>query len=158
MQTLDSPVFEVKQDSKWYKNTIERERKRKEFFKKINSTYFKDNGFAYYHDEHFGVQGESDDYEAYKDELKKNSDKNGVYIFKKRSKYFDIFSEILKEVEKNNDPFKRMDVLGMNNAKGSQWLGDRWFFSVKNESEVVGKEVEKMNYKDYLKVVMEHTD
>ncbi len=158
MQTLDSPVYEVKQDSQWYKDTIETREKRAEFFETLNKDYFQDNGFAFYHDEYFGVYGSSRDYETYKDELKKNPDKNGIYIFKKRSKHYQVFSEMLKEVEKKDDPFKRMDVFGLNNTKASQWINGRWFWQVKDLSQVKGDEVEPIDYKDYLKICMEQID
>ncbi|WP_163538278.1 hypothetical protein [Gracilibacillus sp. YIM 98692] len=158
METLDSPVFEVKQDSQWHKDTVFRNQKRKEFFKELSEKYLTDNGFAFYHEGHFGIYGHSKDYETYKDELTKNPDKNGIHTFKKRSKYHKIFKEMLEGFEDKYSPFKAHDVFGTNNMKASQWLGDRWFWSVKDKSQVVGDEVEPLDYKDYLKVVMEHVE
>lgn len=158
MQTLDSPVFEVKQDSKWYKETKDRRDGREEFFKRVKENgYFKDNGFAFYDEKHFGIYAESDDYETYKNELSKNPDKNGIHKFKKNTEHYKIFHEMLSKFEPH-DPFKCHDVLGFNNPKSSQWIDGRWFWSVKDESQVVGKEVEKIDYKNYLKVVMEHVE
>ncbi|CDQ22608.1 hypothetical protein [Halobacillus karajensis] len=158
MQTLDAPVYEVKQDSEWYKKTMARRKRQEKFFKEINEKYFKDNGFSYYHSEWFGVQGDSEDYEVYKNELRKNPDKNGVHIFKKNSKYFKAFKEMLDEVEGDFSPFASHDRLGLNNMSGSQWIGDRWFFGVKRESEVKSDEVEKIDFKDYLAVVAKSLD
>jgi hypothetical protein len=154
MQTLDAPVYEVKQDSEWYKNRVKRDLQIKEFFKKINAEYFKDNGFSFYHSEWFGVQGDSADYETYKDEVMKNPNKDGVHIIKKRSKYFAIFKELLEQID-DSSPFKSHDVLGFNNISGSQWVGNRWFFGVKHEEFVKGEEVTLIDYKEYLKVVMD---
>jgi hypothetical protein len=153
MQTLDAPVYEVKQDSEWYKAAIKRNKDINDFFKKVNEEYFKDNGFVFYHSEWFGIQADSEDFETYKDELLKNPEKNGVHIFKKRSKYFNIFKELIEQIEEIS-PFKPHDALGMNNISASQWIGDRWFFGVKHEKLVKGDEVVPVDYKDYLKLVM----
>ncbi len=158
MKTLDSPVYEVKQESDWYKKTAARREKRRNFFKEINEKYFKDNGFAYYHSEYFGVSGDSEDYEVYKDELKKNPTKDNIYIFKKRSKYYPIFKEMIEEIDDNYSPFEGHDRLGTNNMTGSQWIGDRWFWGVKNESNVKSDEVKPIDYKEYLQVIMETVD
>lgn len=154
-QTLDAPVYEVKQDSEWYIETKARNERETEFFKEINSTYFNDRGFAYYHSEHFGVNGRSEDYEKYKDELLKNPDKNGVYIFKKKSKFVPIFKEMIAKVGDKN-PFKSHDVFGTNNLKASQWIGNRWFFSVKREEYIKDPsgEVQPIDYKEYLALLM----
>lgn len=156
-ETLSSPVYEVKKESEWYRQMKEMKEKQKEFFTKINEEYFEDNGFSYYHSEYFGVQADSKDYEKYKDEVVKNPKDNGFHAFKKRSKYYPIFREMLKEIPER-DPFKSHDVLGLNNISGSQWIGDRWFFGVKHEKYVKGDEVEPVAYKEYLKAVMDVMD
>lgn len=154
MQTLNSPVYEVKKDSEWYMKKRKKESDIKDFFKKINTEYFKDNGFSFYHSEYFGVNSNSKDYETYKDEVSKNPNKDNVHIFKKRSKYFKIFKGLLKSIEEIS-PFKNHDVFGPNNAKVSQWIEDRWFFEVGNEDLVKGEEVSLMDYKEYLQLVMD---
>lgn len=155
METLDAPVFEVKQDSEWYKETAKRKEAQKEFFKEVNEEYFTDNGFVFYHEEYFGIDGDSKDYEMYKSELKKHPDKNNIYIFKKRSKYYPIFKEKLAKFQNKYSPFKAHDVLGMNNMTASQWVDGRWFYGVKNADQVEGREVEPIDYKEYLKIVMD---
>lgn len=55
-------------------------------------------------------------------------------------------------------PFRSHDELGLNNMTGRQWIGDRWFFGVKTEQLVNGDSVVATDYKDYLKIVMEHLD
>lgn len=157
MQPIDAPVYEVKQDSEWYQTRIKRKSQTKEFFNKVNSKYFKDSGFVFYHSEYFGVQGDSADYETYKEELLKNPNKDGVYIFKKRSHYYKILNELLEKIEKES-PFKVHDVFGLNNVSYSQWIKRRWFFSVKNENlikDVKHKEIAPVNYKEYLQLVMD---
>lgn len=154
MNTLNAPVYEVKQDSQWYKQKVKQKSDIKKFFEKVNSEYFKDNGFSFYHSEHFGIQAESKDLETYKDEVSKNPNKDGVHIFKKRSKYFKIFKELLDQIEEVY-PFKAHDVFGLNNLTASQWIDNRWFFGAKNEKYVKGDEVEPIDYKEYLKLVME---
>jgi hypothetical protein len=157
MNTLDAPIYEVKQDSEWYQKQVKRRTDIEEFFKKMNSEYFKDNGFSFYHSEWFGVQGDSKDYETFKDELMKNPNKDGVHIFKKRSKYFKVFKELLEKIEEVS-PFKTHDVFGLNNVKASHWVGDRWFFSVKRDELKNGDEVTPIDFKEYLGLVMKSLD
>jgi len=160
METLNSPVYEVRQDSEWYKNHMERKRLIKDFFRNVNSTYFKDSGFSFYHSTCFGIQGYSADYETYKSELLKNPNKDGVHLFKKKSKYFNIFREMLEPIGDPN-PFKIHDVFGLNNAKASQTLKGRWFFEVGNENLIKDKEhkeITPIDYKEYLTFVMENLD
>jgi len=157
MQTLDEYVYEFKQDSKWYQGKVKEREGIKDFFNKINNEYFEDNGFSFYHEEHFGVQGYSEDYEKFKNEVKKNPDKNGVHIFKKRSKYYSIFKDMLKEINIIS-PFMAHDVLGSNNMRASQWLGDRWFWEVKNPDAIKSDQVEPVVYKEYLEVVKDSID
>lgn len=55
-------------------------------------------------------------------------------------------------------PFMSHDELGLNNMTGRQWIDDRWFFGVKSEQLVKGDSVVAIDYKEYLKIVMEHLD
>lgn len=148
-------MYEVNQDSEWYMEKQKERANTKAFFKEINSEYFIDNGFSFYHSEHFGVNGDSKDYETYKNELAKNPDKNNVHIFKKRTPHFKIFKEMLKKIEIVS-PFHPHDVFGLNNVSSSQWIGDRWFFEVKHEKYIKKKDmVTPIDYKDYLNLVLE---
>lgn len=156
MQTLDAPIYEVNQDSDWYKRESKRKQDTKEFFEKIKEKFGLSDGFGFYHSEYFGIHGGTKDYEVFKDELLKNPDKD-FYPFKKRSKYFKEIKEMIEQIEDRN-PFKSHDVLGLNNISASQWVGDKWFFQVKNEQLVKGNEVTPIDYKDYLKFVMENLD
>ncbi|MFG3444527.1 hypothetical protein ACGFZ1_07480 [Bacillus velezensis] len=157
MQTLDAPIYEVKQESDWYKS----EKKRKEdinaFFDKFEATYSIKDGFSFYNSGYFGVRAGTEAYDLFKDEVMKNPTKDGFYAFKKRSKYFTEIGSMLEKIEERN-PFKGHDVFGRNNITASQWLGDRWFFGVRNEKRVEGKEAIPIDFKDYLKIVMEHLD
>lgn len=155
MQTLDAPVYEVKQDSEWYKSEVRRKNGINNFFNTFKEKYGIDKGFGFYHSEFFGVHAGTEAYEYFKDEVLKNPDSNGFYPFKKRSKFYKEINELLEQIEDKN-PFKSHDVLGMNNTTASQWLGDRWFYGVKNGQFVTGDEVTPIEFKDYLEVVMNH--
>lgn len=154
--TLNAPVYEVNPESEWYKSSLAKLQRQKEFFKKINSMYFDDNGFSYYNTKVFGIKGNSKDYEKYKEELLKNPDSRGIYLFKKRSKYYAIFNEMLMKVEDKNR-FKSHEVFGINNITGRQWIGERWFFGVEKEEDVEGEEAVLVNYREYLEAVMDAT-
>ncbi|APH36031.1 hypothetical protein BHE96_10775 [Bacillus subtilis] len=156
MQTLNAPIYEVKQESNWYKA----EKKRKEgintFFDKFEEKYGVEEGFAFYHSEYFGVYEGTEAYELFKNDIVKNP-KDGFYAFKKRSKHFNEIKSMIEQIEKVS-PFRSHDELGFNNMTGRQWIDDRWFFGVKSEQLVKGDNVVAIDYKDYLKIVMEHLD
>lgn len=153
MQTLDAPVYEVKQDSQWYKDQMQRRTDIDNFFKDFGERYGCSDGFSFYHSEHFGVQADTPAYDFFKTEIVKNPDKNGFYAIKKRSKYF---KEIKSQISKIKEvyPFKPHDVFGSNNIRASQWLDGRWFYQVKNPEYVQGDEAVPMDYKEYLSLVM----
>jgi len=157
MQTLDAPIYEVKQSSGWYKSKIKHRSDINDFFDAFEKKFGFKEGFSFYHFEYFGVYGGTEVYEFFKNELVKNADKDNWYAFKKRSKYFKEIKELIEQIEKVN-PFKLHDVLGLDNVSASQWLDDRWFFGVKNEKHVKGDEVVPIDYKDYLSLVMSSLD
>jgi hypothetical protein len=154
MQTLDAPVYEVKQDSEWYKKAIKRNDDIDNFFKKVKEQYNLGEGFSFYHSEYFGVHSNTEEYKLYKYEVTKNPNKDGVHTFKKRSKYFKEIKELVEQIELIS-PFKPHDVLGRNNITASQWIGDRWFFQVKHAQFVKGDEVTPVDYKEYLKLYLD---
>lgn len=154
MDTLASPVYEVKQDSDWYKSMKKRRSDIDNFFVSFKQKYGIDKGFGFYHSEYFGVHAGTEAYEFFKGEVLKNPDSNGFYPFRKRSKYFKEIKELLNQIEENS-PFRSHDIFGLNNISGSQWIGDRWFFGVKHEQHVKGDEVDPIEYKSYLRVVMD---
>ncbi|MCM3227540.1 hypothetical protein [Terribacillus saccharophilus] len=156
MSTIDAPVYEVRQDSDWYKSEVKRTEDINNFFDAFKEKYGV-TGFTFYHDEYFGVIKDTEAYEKFKDEVVKNPNKDGIYAFKKRSTYYKEIHAMLSEIEEIS-PFKPHDVLGINNMAASQWIGERWFFSVKNENLVEGNEVKPINYKDYLQIVMDNLD
>jgi hypothetical protein len=157
MQTLDAPIYEVKQCSEWYKSAMKRKEDINNFFEIFKEKYGTNDGFSFYHSEYFGVYSETESYEMFKDEILKNPTKEGFYPFKKRSKYFKEIKALIDQV-KEISPFKSHDVFGLNNISARQWVGDRWFFGVKHEKYVKGDEVTPVEYKDYLKVVMNSLD
>lgn len=159
MQTLDAPVYEVNQDSQWYKDKIAEIEARKQFFDKLEDKFGIRKGFGYYHSEFFGLHEGTEAFEKFKGELLKNPHKNtDLYPFKKRSKYFNEIKEMLDGVERAN-PFYPHDVFGSNNVNASQWIGDRWFYEVKHPEYIKNHvEITPIDYKDYLKIVMNHLD
>ncbi|MDW8515095.1 hypothetical protein [Priestia flexa] len=152
MQTLDAPVYEVNPESDWYKSASRRKEDITNFFNKFEEKYGVKEGFSFYTSEYFGVYEGTEAYELFKNDILKKQ-KDGFYPFKKRSKHFREIKTLIDQIEKVN-PFKTHDVLGLNNISASQWVGDRWFFGVKHKEYVKGNEVTPIDYKEYLKVVM----
>ncbi|WP_342496908.1 hypothetical protein NYE36_09935 [Bacillus sp. FSL R5-0593] len=157
METLDAPIYEIKQESDWHKTEKKRREGINKFFDEFEATYGIKDGFSFYNSEYFGVRAGTEAYDFFKDEVMKNPTKDGFYAFKKRSKYFSEIGSMLKKAEEVN-PFKGHEVLGRNNIAAYQWIGDRWFFSVWDEKRVEGEEATPIDYKEYLKIVMEHLD
>ncbi|MDA2413316.1 hypothetical protein PDN53_03185 [Bacillus cereus] len=154
MGTLDAPIYEVSKDSDWYKSATKRKEDINYFFDSFKEKYGTNKGFVFYHSEYFGVQAGTEAYELFKEEVTKNSKEKDFHPFKKRSKYYKEIKVLLEKIEEIS-PFKSHDVLGLNNISASQWIGDRWFFGVNNKEYVKGNEVTPIDFKDYLKVVME---
>ncbi|ATO28927.1 hypothetical protein C6370_20145 [Bacillus atrophaeus] len=154
METLDAPIYEIKQESDWYKTEKKRREDINKFFDKFEETYGINKGFSFYHSEYFGVRAGTEAYDFFKDEVVKNPTKAGFYAFKKRSKYFTDIRSMLEQIEEVN-PFKGHDVFGRNNITASQWVGDRWFFGVRDEKRVEGEEATPIDFKDYLKIILE---
>lgn len=155
METLGSPIYEVKQDSKWYQDKKKRNEEIDKFFDAFEEKYGVRKGFSFYHADYFGIQEDSEAFEQFKDELLKNpTEKSGFHPFKKRSKYYKEIQTLIKQITEIN-PFKPHDQLGLNNVVASQWINDRWFFQVRNQQLVDGDEIVPIDYKDYLKIVMD---
>jgi hypothetical protein len=154
LNTLAAPVYEVKKSSLWYQAETKRRNDINNFFETIKEKYGIEKGFSFYHSEYFGVQKGTEAYDYFKSEIVKNPDKNGFYAIKKRSKYYKEIKELIEQIEEVS-PFKPHDVFGLNNVSGRHWVGGRWFFGVKHDQYVKGEEVESIEYKEYLKVVME---
>lgn len=154
MQTLDAPIYEINQDSEWFKSEKKRREDMNGVFKELADKYELGEGFSYYHSEYFGIYSGTEAYKKYKDELVKNPDKNGWHAFRKLSKYFSEIKTILNKVEERN-PFMAHDVLGLNNISASQWVDGRWYFGVKNIELIKDHNiVTPIDFKDYLKIVM----
>lgn len=154
MQTLDTPIYEVNQDSEWYRKMRKKREDQEEFFKKVKSEYDLGEGFGFYHSEYFGVHYGTKEYDTYKDEVVKNGDK-GFHSFKKRSKLYNPIKKLIEQIEQVS-PFKSHDTFGLNNIAASQWIGDRWFYGVKDEKHIKDtSEISPIDYKDYLKIVMD---
>lgn len=154
MATLSHPVYEVKQDTKWYKEKLKWRKGSKQFFEDLDKDYGIKVGFHYYHSTYFGMTPDCTKFEEYRDQLTKNANKDGIYTFKKTSKMFKELSERIKAFDLVY-AFQHHDELGLNNVTRSQWLDDRWFFEVKNEKFVEGNSVELIDYKEYLKFIVD---
>lgn len=177
MKTLDAPLYEVNQESTFYKNSLEKRNyhlKISVVIGEIAEAYgFDQDDFRYYGPFGFGFLGSSDAYDLMKEHLVKNSDRNGVYTFKKISKpYKDISARLLSIPEINFNPFQAHDVFGANNLIASQWVEERLFYGVKVASETEyavtkraesakeqGKEyveaVVSIDHKDYLRLILD---
>lgn len=178
MQTLNEPIFEVNQESDFYKKSKERKDKRpriNEILNEIaNTVGFDVEEFQYYGCYGFGFSYGSDGYEKFKDQLMKNADRNGVYKFKKTSAVFKEISKKLEEVDKINNivnPFEIHDIFGINNVTAAQWLGDRYFVEVKHKKtteifinkpdrsrQYKVEPIKEVSYKDYLQLVLDHVN
>lgn len=163
MSALSEPVFELKQDSEIYKKLKKRKDMQKDINKIIDdiaSEYgFNPEDFAYYSSVSFGFSMGTDSREQFKNHLTKRSDRNGIYTFKRNQKLFKEISKKMKNIDEINDivsPWWMMDVFGLNNAKASQWIGDRQFIEVKDESKASSKHVDKIQYTDYLEILSGH--
>ncbi|MGG0052966.1 hypothetical protein [Bacillus atrophaeus] len=156
MQTLDAPIYEVKQESEWYKSEKKRKEDINSFFDRFEEKYGIKEGFSFYHSEYFGVYKGTEAYEVFKDDIVKNP-VNGFYAIKKRSKHFKEIKAMIEQIEKVN-PFNSHDELGLNNMTGRQWIDDRWFFGVKSAQFVKGDSVVAIDYKEYLNIVMDNLD
>lgn len=178
MQTLSEPLFEVNPECDYYKlvkRKKDNEPKVDQIFKDVANEFGYDyNDFAYYGCSGFGFYGGTKSYEKFKSDLTKKADRNGIHTFKLTSKIFKLISPKFSEVDdllKSGSPFTIHDIFGWNNLKASQWIGDRLFFEVKNvdqtekllnaENRRERFEIEpvmKINYKNYLELVMEKLD
>lgn len=161
MQTLDAPVYEVNQYSEWYKNKVAEMEAGNRFFDELENKYGIREGFGYYHSEFFGIHAGTDAFEKFRSELLKNPHENSdFYPFKKRSKYFKEIKELLESINVERvSPFYAHDVFGLNNVKANHWIGERWFYQVKNIEFIKRHdEITPIDYKEYLNIVMTHLD
>lgn len=176
-QTLDAPLFEINQESDFYKRSKERREKQtriNEILDDIAKLIGCDvKEFNYYGSRSFGFMYDSEGFHKYREELTKNSDRNGVYTFKKSSKTFKLVSPMMEEIDAIRNivsPFELMHIVGFNNAKASQWVDGRLFVGVK-DIEVSRREITKLGrmaqypveplkpveYRDYLALYLEAT-
>ncbi len=157
MQTLDAPIYEVKQDSEWYKAEVQCKSDRQNFYSALKDKFGTIEGFAYYHSEYFGVAAGSEAYELFKDEVSKNPKRHGFHPFKKRSKYYKEIKEMIEAIAEVS-PFKAHDVFGLNNINARQWIDGRLFYGVRQDEDITSEEVTPVAFKDYLQVVMSKLD
>jgi hypothetical protein len=175
MEALSAPLFEVNPESSYYKKIKEIKDARPRINKVLQEIGeelgFDSKEFAYYGSQGFGFYDNSVAYEKFEKELMKNPDKNGVYLFKKRTPSFKKISPKILELEKIHNsvsPFALHDIFGVNNLKAAQWVGERYFVEVKSESitrdklssserikQYAVEPVKEIEYKQYLLLVVE---
>lgn len=174
MKTLNSPLYELNQDSEYYKilkEVKDSQPKINEIIREIAELVgFESKEFLYYGSRGFGFYRNSLAYEKFENQLTKNPDGNGVYKFKRTSPTYKIISPKVLEIEriKNKvNPFALHDMLGYNNLVASQWVEDRFFVEVKSEDTTERilnaderrkqyeiEPVKEVSYKEYLELVM----
>ena len=174
MQTLSEPLYEINQESEYYKKAKWKKDQNKRINEIIdelaNELGFDGEEFRFYGSGGFGFEYNSNGYEKFKDQLTKNPDSNGIYTFKKSSKTYKIANPKLIEIDKiqqSVSPFALHDIFGWNNLKASQWIDDRLFIEVKNSEVTVKKimsesrskqypiePVKEIPYKEYLQLIL----
>lgn len=139
MTAMNAPVYEVNPESEFYKSHAQKRANISKINKLLgdieNYLEIPEESFVYYNAGRFGFYSNSEGYKKYKDSLKKNSDSNGVYLFKKTTPEFKHVAVLMEQVDALKNivsPFSAHDIFGMNNIKASQWVGDRMFVSVKD--------------------------
>ncbi|APJ11105.1 hypothetical protein [Bacillus safensis] len=154
METLNSPVYEVKRESDWYKEGFIDREDHDKFFNQLENLYGVKKGFVYLDSENFGVIPDTESYHYFKKEIVKNKIQ-GFYPIRKKSEYYLKLKTLIEQI-RERDPSRPHSEFGENNARYSQWLGDRWFYEVKDESLVEGNDVEPIEYTEYLKVAVDN--
>lgn len=164
LSALSEPVFKLNQDSEIYKNIKKRKDRQVEIDKLIdgiaNEYGFDAKEFNYYNSNRFGFLEQSEAFEKFKDNLTKNSDRNGVFTFKKNTKCFKEISEMMKGIDEIHNlvsPFALHDVFGLNNVNRSQWIKDGYFVEVKDSKRAkLSKSATEVDYKEYLELLLQY--
>lgn len=177
LKTLNEPLFEINQDSEFFKRSNERREKQTRVNEILDEVAIRIGcavkEFNYYGSQSFGFMHDSEGYLKFRNELTKNSDRNGLYTFKKSSKTFKLVSPMMEEIDDIRNivsPFELHHVVGMNNAVATQWIAGRMFVGVK-DIEVARYEITKLGrmkeypveplkpieYHEYLKLFLEAT-
>lgn len=180
MQTLQGPVYEIHQESDYYKVVKERKDSNVRVNEILNGIAkefgFDVAEFFYYGSGGFGFERYSKGFEKFDIHLTKMADRNGIHTFKRNSIPYKKISKLLKEVDEIEgkvDRFALHDIFGFNNLSASQWVGDRYFVGAKSEEVVLERmearklkvaskdgvrfiePIAQISYRDYLLAVAE---
>ena len=178
MKTLNAPLFELNQQSIYYKVLKEVKDNNPRIDQIIRKTAeligYDSSEFVYYGSRGFGFYGDSKAYEKFKDQLTKRPDRNGVYTFKRTTSTYKTVSPRMLEIEKIQskiNPFALHDIFGLNNLVATQWIEDRFFVEVRSEEDTKKllvserrrkqceiEPVKEIGYKEYLELVMTKVD
>lgn len=178
MKTLNSPLFEVNQESDYYKKVKDRHDKNSrvnEILAEVAKTLEVNlDEFSYYSSSRFGFSKYTAAFDKYKEQLTKNADRNGIHTFKMKTPGLKLIGPMLKEIDEinsSNNPFEIHDIFGWNNLTASHWIEDRLFIEVIDE-EITKKlltsldrktryEVEpikEISYKEYMSLALEKNE
>ena len=176
-QTLSEPIFEINPESKYFKQSkAVREAKDKiyDIIDEIAEEYgFDAKDFPHYDSGSCGFLSRSEGLEKFRNEVKKNPDRNEVHVFKQSSKMWKAIKPKMEQIAEyynaGPSPFTLIDIVGMNNSKYTQWVSGRMFVQVKDRDYVL-KQLEdptrekrfsvepivEIPFKYYLQLVMEN--
>ena len=175
-QALSEPFFEINPESDYFKKTkAVREAKEKIYtiIDEIAEEYgFDAKDFPHYDSGSCGFLRHTDGLEKFRGEVKKHSDRNGVHVFKQTSKMWKAIKPRMQQIAEyynaGPSPFALIDIVGLNNSRYTQWIGERMFIQVRDKEKAINyvedpKRKERYSveplmeipYKLYLELVME---
>lgn len=178
MKTLSSPLFEVNQESDYYKKVKDRHDKSSrvnEILAEVAKTLeINLDEFSYYSSSRFGFSKYTAAFDKYQEQLTKNADRHGIHTFKMKTTGLKLVSPMLKEIDeinRSNNPFDIHAIFGLNNLAASHWIEERLFFEVKDE-EVTKKlltspdrnkryeiePIKEVSYKEYMLLALEKNE
>ena len=96
MRTLNTPLYEVKQDSELYRNGKRRLDSIEEFFNSFKEKYGSTEGFSFYTSRDFGVHVDTPCYEIFKDSVEEG-DKPGYYSFREDSEHYQEIRPMIRK-------------------------------------------------------------
>ena len=178
MKTLNEPMYEINQDSEYYKKAKWRKDQQgrvNEIITSVALEYgFEPEALQIYSHSCFGFKWHAPDVDKFREHLTKKSDRDGIHSFKKTSKLFKEISPKLKEItdiDRSVSPFALHEIFGLNNLVASQWIENRLFISVKDQmhtKKLLNSEnrslrypvepIKHISYKEYLQLFITATD
>jgi len=152
----EQALFEMSPSSDLYIRTKKSNAERLAFVLEIEKEFGFNDHFAY-RDNHFGLEIGSEAEQQYEKSLTKG-DWYGYRKFRKASKeYKKLLSLYQKHCHTFVNPFDMMDAFGMNNGTVTQWIGDRWFITVRDGLQVCAS-AKPTHYETYLRAVRDYKE